>query len=110
MRQTAEERDACPTTSGEGEITRCAAASSNEGEPILGPDGETVPDPTPQLNSTAELSGSSEEVGSPSASLECDVETDGPFPSDRANFPVDISDNDLKRSIIRQGPCQFAGP
>ena len=32
------------------------------------------------------------------------------YPTDRANFPVNITDPELKRSILRQGPCKPTGP
>ncbi|ROL50526.1 Zinc finger MYM-type protein 1 [Anabarilius grahami] len=32
------------------------------------------------------------------------------YPSDRANYPVDIADDDIKRCILRNGPCQPEGP
>ncbi|CAM4652548.1 unnamed protein product [Leuciscus chuanchicus] len=32
------------------------------------------------------------------------------YPSDRANYPVDIADDEIKRCILRNGPCQPEGP
>jgi len=32
------------------------------------------------------------------------------FPTDRANFSVNISDNSIKRFVVEHGPCQPKGP
>ncbi|XP_063749772.1 zinc finger MYM-type protein 1-like [Eleginops maclovinus] len=94
----ADDRDACTAAAGEEDVSGCAVdSSSTEGETITGPE-EEIRD--------------SENVGSGTSSdLECAVDRPSdPYPSDRANFPVDISDSDVKRSIIKQGPCKYEGP
>ena len=34
----------------------------------------------------------------------------GQFPTDRANYSVNISDNSIKRFVVAHGPCQPKGP